>query len=85
MKSFRYKITEETGVHARPAGMLVKEAQKFDSNIQILAGEKRAEATKLIALMALGIKCGQEVEVVVEGSDEEEAVSAMQLFFKQNL
>lgn len=85
MKSFRYTITDETGIHARPAGMLVKEAAKFSSKILLSIGEKRAEATKLIAVMALGIKCGQTVEVLAEGEDEKEAISAMQNFFEQNL
>ncbi len=85
MKSFRYTITDETGIHARPAGMLVKEAVKFSSKILLSVGEKRAEATKLIAVMALGIKCGQTVEVLAEGEDEKEAISAMQNFFEQNL
>lgn len=85
MKSFRYTITGESGIHARPAGMLVKEASKFGSSILLSVGEKRAEAKKLIAVMALGIKCGQTVEVLIEGEDEEQALAAMQSFFKQNL
>lgn len=85
MKSFRYTITEEAGIHARPAGLLVKEAAKFASKILLAVGEKRAEATKLIAVMALGIKSGQTVEIFAEGEDEKEAISAMQNFFEQNL
>ncbi len=85
MKSFRYTITDETGIHARPAGLLVKEAGKYQSKIVLSTGEKRAEATKLMAVMALGIKCGQSVEILVEGGDEEQALTAMKNFFEQNL
>lgn len=85
MKSFRYTITDEVGIHARPAGLLVKEAKKYTSKITVSVGERKAEATKLMALMALGVKCGQTIDVCAEGQDEEEAIRAMTNFFEQNL
>ena len=85
MKSFRYTITDETGIHARPAGLLVKEAQKYVSKIVLAVGEKQTEAKKLIAVMALGVKCGEIVEVFVDGEDEEQAFLGMKNFFEQNL
>lgn len=85
MKQFSYVITDEVGIHARPAGILVKEAKKYASKIVISKGEKSAEATKLMAVMGLGVKCGDTVEVTVEGEDEDTAYAEIQAFFKNNL
>ncbi len=85
MKNFEYVIKDEVGIHARPAGMLVKEARKFASKITISKDGKTAEATKLMAVMGLGVKCGQTVEVEVEGTDEDTACEAIKAFFEANL
>lgn len=85
MKTFNYIITDEVGIHARPAGMLVKEAKKYASTVSIVKGEKKADAKKLMVLMGLGVKCGEEVTVEVDGVDEEAAAAALETFFKENL
>lgn len=85
MKQFSYVITDEVGIHARPAGILVKEAKKYASKIEISKGGKSAEATKLMAVMGLGVKCGDTVEVTVEGEDEDTACAEIQAFFENNL
>ena len=85
MKEFSYVLTDENGIHARPAGMLVKEAGKFQSKISILKGSKSADAKRLFALMGLAAKKGDTLEIKVEGSDEEEASSCLENFLKQNL
>ena len=85
MKTFTYIITDEIGIHARPAGLLVKEAKKYTSKIVLSANGKSAEATKLMASMGLGVKNGQEVEIAIEGGDEEFAFEGMKLFMEQNL
>lgn len=84
MKSFTYTIKDEQGIHARPAGILVKEAKKYESSIEITAGGKRAAATKLMAVMSMGVKCGDTVEVEVSGPDEEEAAAGIKTFFEEN-
>lgn len=84
MKTFTYTIRDEQGIHARPAGILVKEAQKYKSSIEIIAGEKRAAATKLIAIMSMGVKCGHTIRVEISGPDEEETFAGMQKFFEEN-
>ena len=53
MKSFTYTIIDSLGIHARPAGQIVAEAKKYSSSIMIDAGEKKASATKLMAVMVL--------------------------------
>lgn len=85
MKKFDYVIKDEVGIHARPAGILVKEAKKYESKITISSNGKSAEATKLMAVMGLGVKCGQSVEVTVEGADEDTVVEEMKTFFEANL
>lgn len=85
MKSFNYVIKDEIGIHARPAGLLVKEAKKFESVITLECGEKKAAATKLMAIMGMGVKNGNEVTITVEGADEDAAAAAMKEFFEANL
>ena len=85
MKSFDYTITDEIGIHARPAGILVKKAKEYASRITITKGGKTAEAQKLMAVMSLGVKKGETVTVSAEGEDEEKAVADMETFFKENL
>ena len=85
MKSFNYVITDEIGIHARPAGLLVKEAKKYASKVVIKANGKSAEATRLMAIMGMGVKCGQTVEVEVTGDDEDTAFEGMKAFFEENL
>ena len=85
MKSFTYVITDEIGIHARPAGLLVKEAKKYASRGVIRANGKSAEATRLMAIMGMGVKCGQTVEVEVAGDDEDEAFEGMKAFFEEYL
>lgn len=85
MKEFNYVVKDELGIHARPAGLLVKEAGKFESVITIKKGEKSADAKRLFALMGLGVKQNDEVVVTAEGADEAEAIAAMEEFFNTNL
>ena len=84
MKSFTYVIRDEVGIHARPAGILVKEAKKFQSKITVDKDGKAAEATKLMALMGLGVKCGDTVTVSVDGPDEDTALAEIRTFFENN-
>lgn len=86
MKQFTYTIQDHVGIHARPAGMLAKEAKALDSVVTVeKADGKSAAATKLMAVMSLGVKCGDTVTVKVEGGDEAANAAAMEAFFKENL
>ena len=85
MKTFQHKVTDPEGIHARPAGVLVKEAAKFASKITIEKDGKEVDAKRIIGIMSLGVKKDQTVTVKVEGNDEEAAAKAMQAFFKENL
>ena len=85
MKEFQFTINDPIGIHARPAGLLVKKAAEFQSNITINGNGKSADAKKLIKLMSLGIKQGMEITCQIEGEDEDIACEAMINFFKDNL
>ncbi len=85
MRTFTYTIKDELGIHARPAGMLAKTAKTLDSEITISLGEKSAVATKLMALMGMGIKCGNTITVTIAGGDEAASEKVMQEFFESNL
>ena len=85
MKEFQFVVQDPVGIHARPAGLLVKQAAGFQSKITINGNGKSADAKKLIMLMGLGIKQGMEISCKIEGEDEEAAFEAMQKFFAENL
>ncbi len=86
MKKFEYTITDPIGIHARPAGQLAKAAKALDSAVTITKdGGGSAAATRLMALMGLGIKKGDTVTVTVEGGSEADNAAAMERFFKENL
>ena len=85
MKSFSYVINDELGIHARPAGLLVKEAKQFNSTITLECGGKKAAAKGLMGVMGLAVKKGNEVTITAEGDDEDAAISALETFCKANL
>ena len=85
MKTFNYTIKDELGIHARPAGVLAKTAKSLDSQITITKGEKSAIATKLMAVMGMGIKCGDTVTVTVDGGDEAKSERTIKNFFETTL
>lgn len=85
MKEFQYVITDAEGIHARPAGLLVKKAKEFSSAIAIKKGEQSGDAKKIFSVMGLAAKKGETVTVCVEGADEDTAAPALEAFFKENL
>ena len=85
MKTFEYTITDPVGIHARPAGILVKEIKKYASTVTISKGDKSVNALKLMALMGMGIKQNDTITVTVEGADEDTAAAEIEAFFKNLL
>ena len=85
MKEFQYTVKDACGIHARPAGLLVKVAKGFASTATLEKGGKTCDLRKLMALMGMGIKCGDTVTVKIEGADEETAAPAMEKFFNEHL
>ncbi len=86
MKQFTYTVTDPVGIHARPAGLLVKAIKALDSAVTITKADgKSAGGTKLMALMGLGIKQGDTIAITVDGGNEDANVASLEQFFKDNL
>ena len=85
MKELKYVLTDKEGIHARPAGLLVKKANEYESKIVIGKGEKSADAKRIFGVMGLGAKCGEEIFMTAEGGDEDQAITALEAFLKENL
>ncbi len=85
MIEFKYTIVDEHGIHARPAGELVKLMQSFECDINFTKGEKSASGKKLFAVMGMAVKKGEEITIRCEGADEQAASQAAQKFFSENL
>ncbi|MBE5939763.1 MAG: HPr family phosphocarrier protein [Lachnospiraceae bacterium] len=85
MVEFDYMIKDEHGIHARPAGELVKIAKEFQSEIEICNGEKCASAKKILGIMGLGATKGNNITVKADGVDEKQAAAAIEKFLQTNL
>lgn len=85
MKSFEYTITDPLGIHARPAGLLAKEARKYSAECTISANGKRAKLTQLIQIMGMGVRQGDSVNISADGPDEDSAAAELMAFMQANL
>lgn len=85
MKTIVYIVNDEAGLHARPAGMLVKETQKIKSSVNIVKEGKKVNAKSILGIMSTVIKQGDELVLEIEGEDEEQAVAELETFLKANL
>ena len=85
MKEFTHVIADPLGLHARPAGMLVKACAGYASAVTITAPTGKADAKRLMAVMRLAAKQGMELTVSVDGADEEKAATELKAFLEANL
>lgn len=85
MREFRYIITDPEGIHARPAGALVKKANEYTSSVRLCANGTEADAKRIFGIMGLGAKKGAELTVKVDGEDEAAAAEGIMNFLKENL
>lgn len=84
MVSFDYTIQDEMGLHARPAGVMVKRLKAVPASVIIRCGERSADAKKLFQVMAMAVKCGETVTVEVDGEDEAALRDELLAFFREN-
>lgn len=81
MTNQKVVVTSASGLHARPAGILVSKAKEFEANVEILKGEKTINAKSIMGILSLGTAKGDELTIQADGPDEDAAVSALvQLF-----
>ncbi len=85
MKTFDYTITDAQGIHARPAGELIKVVKGFNCSIQISKDGKSADCKKIFGVMGLAAKQGNVVTFTFDGEDEDAACEAVSEFMKNNL
>lgn len=85
MKELQYVIKDTLGIHARPAGMLVRTATCYKSVIKIRKGEQEVDMKRLFGVMGLGIKQGDKIVVTVEGLDEDDAICEIEKILNENL
>lgn len=85
MVTIKFKVNDPMGLHARPAGQLVKEAAKCSSEVIICKGEKTGDAKRIFNVMGLSIKANEEVEIRVTGEKEQEEAAVLETFIKENI
>lgn len=79
-----FKITNKTGLHARPAAMLVKTTGKFKSDIYISKDGYEVNGKSIMGVLTLAAESGSTLEVRIEGEDEQEAMMAIEDLIKNN-
>lgn len=85
MKEFSYTVTDAQGLHARPAGLLVRAAAEFPCDVFITNGKILRNAKRIFEVMSLGIKYGDTMILKTDGEKEDEAIEALSKFCKSNL
>ncbi len=85
MKEFTYIITDPEGIHARPAGELVKAAKSYKCSIKLTKDGKSGDCKKIFGIMGLAVKSGNEVTITLDGEDEDEAFAGIREFMERNL
>jgi len=84
MKVIEMKVIDPAGLHARPASLLVKEASKFTSSVDLQAGEKKATLKSILGVMSLGVKADTDIKIYIEGEDESDAHASISKFLIDN-
>ena len=85
MKEQTFTITAETGVHARPATLLVNKAGQYESEVEVSYNGKSVNLKSIMGVMSLGIPKGAEIVVTATGGDEEEALNGVSEVIKEHL
>ena len=85
MVSRKITVKNTAGLHARPAGVLAKEAGKCSCDVWLVLGEKKIQAKSILNLMAAAIKCGTEIELQCDGEDEKESLDMLSALIESGL
>lgn len=85
MKQAKITITNETGLHARPANQFVQTASQFDSSISVAKGENKVDAKSILGILTLGAGKGAEIILKAEGTDEDKAIQVLSDLFESGL
>lgn len=85
MKVVLHTIRDKLGIHARPAGQIVKLVSQYQSEIKFSTDAKSVDARRIMALMGLGVHEGDQLKVTIKGTDEVAAAAAISAFLKKSL
>jgi len=77
MVSEKFQVNNKSGLHVRPAGVLVKVIQPYKCSITLKFKDKEYNAKSILGIMSAGIKMGEEAEFICDGEDENEAIKAI--------
>ena len=85
MRSCKVQVKNPIGLHLRPAGNLCKEALKYKSMVTFNFNGGTANAKSVLSVLGACVKCGDEIELVCEGEDEEKALETLTSFIESGL
>jgi len=85
MKTLKYIVKYEHGLHVRPAGLLVKALSEFSCETRVGTSQKMVDGKRVFAVMSMGLKQGDEMTLTFNGSDEEAAYARLEQFLSENL
>lgn len=77
-------VQNQVGLHARPATFFIQKSNEFKSSIWVEKGERRVNAKSLLGVLSLGITKGMEITIVTDGTDEQEALDALESLINSN-
>jgi len=84
LREMKVKVTNEAGLHARPASEFVQAAKKFKSTIRVIKDGIEADAKSIISVLSLGVEKGMEISIIAEGEDAEEAIKELVSIIRKN-
>ncbi|MGY0693235.1 phosphocarrier protein HPr [Virgibacillus sp. FSP13] len=85
MQEKTFTITADTGVHARPATLLVNKAGQYESEVEVAYNGKTVNLKSIMGVMSLGIPKGAEIKVIATGNDEADALEGVESVIKEHL
>ena len=77
MPSTHITLTNDVGLHARPAALFAQKASSFSAQVTVAKGDTQANAKSLLSLLKLDVRSGDTVTVTAEGSDADEALTSL--------
>lgn len=85
MRSCKVQVKNPTGLHLRPEGNLCKEALKYKSMVTFQYKEGIANAKSVLSVLGACVKCGDEIELICEGEDEDQAIETLRSYIESGL
>lgn len=85
LKTIEVKVQSETGLHARPASLLVSEASKYSSEIKLIKNDKTVNGKSIMGVLSLAVSTGETLMITVDGQDEDNAIECLRALFNNGL